>query len=74
MVRERHQVEKEIYGEQQSTADEDDPVYPGSVMHVGQQTDECGTTLDIVLKENAMLKNQLAQKTLGIATIKGNDE
>ena len=55
-------------------ADEDEPIFPMNVVHAQQQTDETAEMFEKHLKENADLREKVANQTCGVSMIKENDE
>ena len=55
-------------------ADEDEPIFPMNVVHAQQQTDETAEMFEKYLKENADLREKLANQTCGVSMIKENNE
>ena len=71
------QVKKEIHdleSKLECQCDEDEPIFPITVVHTQQQTDETGEMLEKCLKENAQLREKLASQTCGVSMIKENNE
>ena len=54
--------------------DEDEPIFSMTVVHAQQQTDETAEMFENYLKENADLREKLANQTCWVSMIKDNDE
>ena len=66
-VKEKHDLESKWQ------CDEDEPIFPMTVVHAQQQTDETAEMFENYLKENADLRERLANQTCGVSMIKEND-
>ena len=68
MKKEKHDLESKWQ------CNEDEPIFPMTVVHAQQQTDETAEMFEKYLKENVDLREKLANKTFGVSMIKENDE